>query len=673
VVAGTRITVDNTDPANPIVSAAAAPVTSVNGQTGIVSLSAANVGAATSAQGAKADSAVQSIVAGTNVTVNNTDPHNPIVSASGGGGSGIVESIVAGSNVTVDDTDPANPIVSASVTGGGGGIVETIVPGVGVVVDSTDPANPIVSTTGAIVGPHDVWRLYIDATAGSGYVTIAEIELAATPGGADQCSGGTVTADTVYPGSASANAFDNDANTFWSSGSGVPHWIQYTFASPVEVQEVRVQAQPVAAGAPLENPKNFRLEYSPDGGATFYSAMSTTNQSFSYGEIKSYPVFPTLVAGVVEGTGIDVDITTPTLPIVSLNAATITSLGKADTALQTAPVASVAGKTGTVTLVKGDVGLGNADNTSDANKPVSTAQATADALNLKIASNLSDLASASTARTNLGLGNVDNTADASKPVSTAQAAADALNLKIASNLSDLASASTARTNLGLGNVDNTSDASKPVSTAQAAADALNLKIASNLSDLANAGTARTNLGLGNVDNTSDVNKPVSTAQATADALNLKIASNLSDLANAGTARTNLGLGNVTNTSDANKPVSTAQQAALDLKANISPRVQQTTNTATVTLNLDTDDAFVGTAFSGAFTVAAPTGTATQERGFTYRFKDDGTARAITWNAIFVGIGLTLPSTTVAGKVLRVGCKYNTTLSRVEVVAIAQEV
>jgi len=66
-------------------------------------------------------------------------------------------------------------------------------------------------------------------------------------------------------------------------------------------------------------------------------------------------------------------------------------------------VNSVAGKTGTVSLVKGDVGLGNVDNTSDANKPVSTAQANADALNLKIASNLSDLQNASTARTNLSV------------------------------------------------------------------------------------------------------------------------------------------------------------------------------------------------------------------------------------------------------------------------------
>jgi len=40
-------------------------------------------------------------------------------------------------------------------------------------------------------------------------------------------------------------------------------------------------------------------------------------------------------------------------------------------------VSSVAGKTGAVSLVKADVGLGNVDNTSDVNKPVSTATQTA--------------------------------------------------------------------------------------------------------------------------------------------------------------------------------------------------------------------------------------------------------------------------------------------------------
>jgi hypothetical protein len=47
-----------------------------------------------------------------------------------------------------------------------------------------------------------------------------------------------------------------------------------------------------------------------------------------------------------------------------------------------AAVTSVASKTGAVTLAKDDVGLGNVDNTSDANKPVSSATQTA--LNTKL-------------------------------------------------------------------------------------------------------------------------------------------------------------------------------------------------------------------------------------------------------------------------------------------------
>lgn len=47
-----------------------------------------------------------------------------------------------------------------------------------------------------------------------------------------------------------------------------------------------------------------------------------------------------------------------------------------------APVQSVAGKTGTVSLAKADVGLGSVDDTSDLNKPISTATQTA--LNAKV-------------------------------------------------------------------------------------------------------------------------------------------------------------------------------------------------------------------------------------------------------------------------------------------------
>lgn len=59
------------------------------------------------------------------------------------------------------------------------------------------------------------------------------------------------------------------------------------------------------------------------------------------------------------------------------------------------PVTSVAGKTGAVTLAKADVGLGNVDNTSDANKPVSTAQQAA----LDLKQNLTDAITTVTAAT----------------------------------------------------------------------------------------------------------------------------------------------------------------------------------------------------------------------------------------------------------------------------------
>jgi hypothetical protein len=56
--------------------------------------------------------------------------------------------------------------------------------------------------------------------------------------------------------------------------------------------------------------------------------------------------------------------------------ATSSSVTAAISALVTG-VSSVAGKTGAVTLTKTDVGLGNCDNTSDLNKPISTATQTA--------------------------------------------------------------------------------------------------------------------------------------------------------------------------------------------------------------------------------------------------------------------------------------------------------
>jgi hypothetical protein len=77
--------------------------------------------------------------------------------------------------------------------------------------------------------------------------------------------------------------------------------------------------------------------------------------------------------------------------------------------------------TGTVSGVsKSMVGLGNADNTSDVNKPVSTAQQTALDLKANSATPTFTGTVSGISKSMVGLGNVDNTSDVNKPVSTAQ-------------------------------------------------------------------------------------------------------------------------------------------------------------------------------------------------------------------------------------------------------------
>lgn len=109
-----------------------------------------------------------------------------------------------------------------------------------------------------------------------------------------------------------------------------------------------------------------------------------------------------------------------------------------------------------------------------------------------------------------------------------------------------------------------------------------------------------------------------------------------------------------------------------LNAIINPSVQEATSSATFTINADQQSDGVLTAMASATTIASPTGTPVQSQSLIFRFKDDGTARAITWNAIFRAIGITLPTTTTASKLLYVGCKYNSTDTKWDVVSVQEE-
>lgn len=171
-------------------------------------------------------------------------------------------------------------------------------------------------------------------------------------------------------------------------------------------------------------------------GASDVGAVPTTRT------VAGKPLSANVALDIPDITGLE-DSLAGLAPYTALNAvgnATVAAQGTADEALTLADQAytvagaavpqsrTVAGKAlnADVTLTKVDVGLASVDNTSDANKPVSTAQQTAinaRVPNTRTVAGKALSADVTLAKADVGLGNVDNTSDANKPVSTAQASA----------------------------------------------------------------------------------------------------------------------------------------------------------------------------------------------------------------------------------------------------------
>ena len=108
------------------------------------------------------------------------------------------------------------------------------------------------------------------------------------------------------------------------------------------------------------------------------------------------------------------------------------------------------------------------------------------------------------------------------------------------------------------------------------------------------------------------------------------------------------------------------------KAVVNPIVSSTASTATLTVDADSTDFAVITAQAEGLTIAAPTGSPVQGQKLIIRLKDDGSARSIAFNAIFTAIGVTLPTTTTVSKKLYIGCIYNDTDSKWDVIAVKEE-
>ena len=255
-------------------------------------------------------------------------------------------------------------------------------------------------------------------------------------------------------------------------------------------------------------------------------------------------------------------------PLGAAAAITLLSLGGIPTSRQIAGHAL----SSDVTLSKSDVGLTNVDNTSDANKPVSLAQATA--LGLKLNQNDVSVTNArqpTAHKTTHAIGGADALTYADVG---ADAAGSAVAAAAAVTLTGLGGVPTARTVAGhalTGNV--------TITAADVGADAAGSAVT--------AAASITLAGLGGIPNTRTVNsKPLSSnislsaSDVGADVAGAAAAITLAGLGGVPTTRQiaghalsaditlskgDVGLSNIDNTSDANKPISSAQATALGLK------------------------------------------------------------------------------------------------------------
>lgn len=112
----------------------------------------------------------------------------------------------------------------------------------------------------------------------------------------------------------------------------------------------------------------------------------------------------------------------------------------------------------------------------------------------------------------------------------------------------------------------------------------------------------------------------------------------------------------------------------DLPYDVSdPGAVETVTTLTTLIPSEPVHQYNITAQASALTIANPNSLEFLDgRSLMIRIKDDGTARAITWGDKYRGIGVVLPNSTVAGKMLYVGIKWNAADVKFDVLSVGRQ-
>ena len=107
---------------------------------------------------------------------------------------------------------------------------------------------------------------------------------------------------------------------------------------------------------------------------------------------------------------------------------------------------------------------------------------------------------------------------------------------------------------------------------------------------------------------------------------------------------------------------------ISTKANATPSVQNVTSSATVTPTSSNDMVTI-IAQAVGLTLANPTGTFAEGQPLMIRIKDNGTAQTIAFGTNYRVVGITLPTTTVAGKYMYLGIMYNNVDSKWDILGL----